>query len=156
MVLARRARDHRPGFAGEDFHIFDSFAGLSEPLAIDLEGADAGVLLNAKKGNFEAGLDVVRGNLADFPGIRYYKGWIPERFPEVANLKFRFLNLDVDLYEPSRAALMFFYPRLVPGGVIAVDDYNWPGCRAAIEECRQELGYAVVVTPSHQAIIRKH
>ncbi len=30
-------------------------------------------------------------------------------------------------------AFRYFYPRLVPGGVIMSDDYNWPGAKKAID-----------------------
>lgn len=155
FVLASRMRDHHAGYAGEGFHIFDSFAGLSAPVAADLDGVDHRVAPNMKAGSFAAGLDLVRGNLADFPAIRFYPGWIPARFAEVADLRFRFLNLDVDLYEPTRDSIAFFYPRLVEGGVITSDDYNWPGCRKAIDEGRATFGYTVTLTDSDQAVIRK-
>jgi len=155
FALACRARDHDPNFTGEGFHIFDSFAGLSEPVAADVAGVDLRVAPNLKGGSFAASLDLVRNNLAEFPGIRLYPGWIPERFAEVSDLRFRFLNLDVDLYEPTKASIAFFYPRLVPGGVIISDDYNWPGCRTAIEEGQKEFGYVITLTDSDQAVIRK-
>jgi hypothetical protein len=69
--------------------------------------------------------------------VRYYKGWIPERFPEVADRGFRFVYLDLDLYEPTRDSLAFFYPRLRRGGVLACDDYlmsTCPGVRQAVDE----------------------
>jgi len=155
FALASRARDHDAAFNGEGFHIFDSFAGLSEPVASDLANVDLRVAPNMKGGSFAASLELVRGNLADFPRIRFYPGWIPERFAEVSHLSFRFLNLDVDLYEPTKASIAFFYPRLVPGGLIVSDDYNWPGCRMAIEECQKEFGYVITLTDSDQAVIRK-
>lgn len=154
-ILASRARDHEQGFRGAGFHIFDSFEGLSAPVAADLDGADDRVRPNLKKGTFAASLDLVKGNLVDFPHIQFYPGWIPERFPEVADRRFQFLNLDVDLYQPTKDAIAFFYPRLVAGGVIISDDYNWPGCKTAIEECRAEFGFTVALTEFDQAIIRK-
>ena len=65
------------------------------------------------------------------------KGWIPERFNEVENEKFSFINIDVDIYKPTKESLDFFYPRLINGGCIHLDDYNfneWPGARIAIKE----------------------
>jgi hypothetical protein len=44
--------------------------------------------------------------------------------------------VDVDLFRPTRDALEFFYPRLVPEGTIVVDDYSWrnfPGARAGVD-----------------------
>ena len=142
-------------FDGNGFHIFDSFEGLSEPLELDRQGAEGRVKASMRKGHFAASLDIVARNLTVFPGIKYYRGWIPSRFHEVRTHKFRFVNLDVDLYEPTRDSIMFFYPRLVPGGIIISDDYNWPGCREAICECAAKLGYEIELTDTDQAIITK-
>ena len=48
-----------------------------------------------------------------------------------------FVSIDVDLYQPTRDGLNFFYPRLVSGGFILVHDYgssNYPGCAEAVRE----------------------
>jgi O-methyltransferase len=39
------------------------------------------------------------------------------------------VNLDADLYNPTKAGLEYFYPHLSPGGVIFIHDYNhkWEG-----------------------------
>lgn len=44
----------------------------------------------------------------------------PGYFPETAagiDEQFAFVSLDVDLFEPTRAGLHWFYERLSPGGV---------------------------------------
>jgi hypothetical protein len=43
----------------------------------------------------------------------------------------------VDLYQPTYDSLDFFFPRLVKGGVIVCDDYNFsnfPGAKLAWDE----------------------
>lgn len=45
------------------------------------------------------------------------------------------LRLDVDLYEPTIAALRELYPLLEPNGYLIIDDFgHWQGCRAAVED----------------------
>ena len=59
------------------------------------------------------------------------------RIPEVESKKFAFVHVDVDLYQPTLDSLKFFYPRLLPGGVIVVDDYGYsvfPGAKRAVDE----------------------
>ena len=73
----------------------------------------------------------MRSRLAEFPNISYYKGWIPERFREVESLRFSFVHVDVDLEQPTRDSLEFFYPRLSPGGVLLCDDYGSSLCPGA-------------------------
>lgn len=40
------------------------------------------------------------------------------------NLSISLINLDVDIYEPSVAVLKYFYPRLLKGGILILDDYG--------------------------------
>jgi O-methyltransferase len=64
------------------------------------------------------------------------------RFPDTAGMvaagaKFVLAHIDCDLYAPAKAALEFFYPRLVPGGFLIVHDYSsnfWPGIEKAVDE----------------------
>ena len=73
-------------------------------------------------------------SLNDYENIFIYKGWVPEQFYRVKDLNFKFVHLDVDLYEPTLESLKFFYPRVGTGGIIVCDDYNskeFPGAKLA-------------------------
>lgn len=114
--------------------LFDSFEGLSDPLETD--GA-----------YWQPGdLSVSAGNLRLTPDDGTYvvlKGWVPDRFPEVQDRKFSFVHIDVDLYEPTKASLRFFAPRMSVGGIILCDDYGstrCPGATQACEEWKVETG----------------
>jgi O-methyltransferase len=112
-------------------HLFDSFEGLSAP------SVDDGT--HWEKGAMACGIDVVRQNLREFSDVQYHQGWIPERFPEVADRKFAFVHIDVDLYEPTRDSIEFFYPRMNPGGIIICDDYGFTNCPAATKAIDEYL-----------------
>jgi O-methyltransferase len=126
------------GFTGT-MHVFDSFEGLSPFTAADeSESYSAAEQKAFIRKHFAADLDKVMQRLAPFRFVRFYPGWIPERFHEVADRRFAFLALDVDLYEPTRDSLQFFFPRLVDGGAVFLDDYgfhrSFPGARKAVDE----------------------
>lgn len=70
-------------------HVFDSFAGLSAP------GPEDGTYW--QKGDLSAGEEVVKDNLKEFSFVQYHPGWIPDRFTDVADKRFCFLHIDVDL-----------------------------------------------------------
>lgn len=79
------------------------------------------------------------GNYAD-------SRWIVGAFPdsvtdEMREDKYAFVSIDCDIYDPIRAGLEFFWPRMEPGGMIFVHDYSsghWPGATRAVDEfCRQ-------------------
>lgn len=144
-------------FNGAGYRIFDSFAGLSEPQAEDIiEGDDADAKRLRKMtqpGAFAATLETVKDNLGEFPGIEYFPGWIPDAFPDEPDVQYRFVHVDVDIYQPTRDCFEYFYPRLVPGGIIVTDDYAWPGARKAIEEFCSRSGAELKTTPHAQAYI---
>jgi hypothetical protein len=122
--LISRAFPNRQHFA------FDSFAGLSQP-GVGEEFWTAGTMACT--------LDRARANLADCPNVRFLKGWIPQRFNEVADKRFCFVHIDVQLFQPTDDSLRFFYPRLNPGGVIVSDDYGYAPCVGAIRAFDQFL-----------------
>ena len=75
------------------------------------------------------------------------------RFPDTAtdiDDRFCFVNLDMDLFQPMYAGLVFFYDRMVNGGCILLHDYFHPGLegvKAAVEEYEKSHGIILVKTP---------
>lgn len=62
---------------------------------------------------------------------------IPEYVMQHPGLRISLLHLDIDLYRPTKAALENFYPRVVPGGIVVLDEYalkDWNGESQALEE----------------------
>jgi hypothetical protein len=52
-------------------------------------------------------------------------------------LRICILNLDMDIYEPTRFALDHLYERVVPGGIVILDEYGippWEGEARAVED----------------------
>ena len=121
-----------------DFHLFDSFEGLSDFTSKDKEDS---IIRDNKsretiKLHFKADIGTVL-NLQDLDNVFIYQGWIPKEFKKIEHKIFRFVHIDVDLYEPTLESLKFFYPRLKKGGVIICDDYNsneFPGASKAWDE----------------------
>jgi len=125
-------------FKGQ-FHIFDSFEkGLSDKRPedrnerVELSEED----MAREKMMFESTEEEVRRALSGFAFVRLHRGWIPERFKDVDKRKFSFVHIDVDLYQPTWESLNFFYPGLIDGGCIVIDDYGmtqFPGPKKAVD-----------------------
>ncbi|MDY7001210.1 MAG: TylF/MycF/NovP-related O-methyltransferase [Thermodesulfobacteriota bacterium] len=52
-------------------------------------------------------------------------------------MRISLLHLDVDIYKPTKAALEAFYPLVVPGGLVVLDEYGmheWGGESLAFDE----------------------
>ena len=60
---------------------------------------------------------------------------VPEYVKNNPHLKIALLNLDTDVYEPAVTILEHFYPRIVRGGVLILDDYGtFPGETKAVDD----------------------
>lgn len=80
------------------------------------------------------------------------KGLFPETAigdKEVEEETFCLVDIDMGYYDPTHAALYFFYERLAPGGYLFVDDIRHEGVmsvRRAVEEfCADySIGYSTI------------
>ncbi len=75
------------------------------------------------------------------------KKTLPAFFEENPYTAFSIVNIDLDLYGPTKVALEFLYPRVVKGGVVILDDFagGFPGANRAVEEYFQEGGFNVEI-----------
>ncbi len=138
-----------------DYHLFDSFAGLSKPGEDDRD--DKGRLRWAA-GDLSTEEALTRKHLAAFDNVHFHVGWIPGTLSSVADRIFAFVHIDVDLYEPTRDALAFFYDRTKQGGLIVCDDYGsskCPGARKAFDEFLAGRPEGIIELPTGQAIVIK-
>jgi hypothetical protein len=99
-----------------EFIGIDSFEGVSEPMEYDTE--------YFKTVKLAVPLEPAQKHLSEFKNVNLYKGWIPSVFDELNDSQYSFVHIDVDLYEPTRDSINYFYPRMVDGGVIICDDYG--------------------------------
>lgn len=71
------------------------------------------------------------------------KGFFPDTAADL-DREFAFVNLDMDLYAPTKAGLEIFYPRMVRGGVILIHDYyrpDLPGIKASVHDYEAVAGH---------------
>jgi hypothetical protein len=142
--------------AGFRHHCFDSFEGMSEPRGEDAPSREG--VRAWRGGDMRAPLERVQQTLREFPHVQYHRGWVPACFDDARDLRFAFVHVDVDLYEPTRDAFAFFYPRLVRGGIIVCDDYGFltcPGATRAVDEFALTVAEPLVRLPTGQAYLVK-
>ena len=110
-------------------YCYDTFCGI--------KGADNSIDCH-KDGEFSCGLDIVRKNI-NMPNIIYKVVYFPDTFDENNEL-FSFVHSDTDTYSGTYNTIKFFKDRMVPGGKIMFDDYNWsacPGVEKALHEFKE-------------------
>jgi O-methyltransferase len=137
------------GAGDRELYLFDTFEGMSEPTDKDkmYTGQDAAMLLEGRDKEERlwayASLEDVRravlGVGYDAERIHFVKGKVEDTLPDAAPEQIALLRLDTDWYESTLHELVHLYPRLVPGGVLIIDDYgHWQGARQAVDEYMAE------------------
>lgn len=162
-ILCHYLKSDDTDYTGRGYNIVDSFEGLSEPTSEDvieqqlvLLGRDRQGEAFKASGAYMASEEVVRESLSDFSGISYHRGWIPEVLVKLKRKRFKFVHIDLDLYSPILGSLEFFYPRLVPGGIIVCDDYGslfWPGAKKAVDDFCQTNGLDFFALTTGQSVL---
>jgi len=148
ILLAALARK-----LGSTAYLFDTYEGFD---AADLVGIDA----NKSKIFTDTTLESVRSVVGE-QNVRYVKGHFPESaFDLPSDLRFCLVHIDCDLYAPIKAALQYFYPRLINGGFLVMHDYAglyWNGAEKAIDEFFSDKPERLIPIPdkSGTAVIRK-
>jgi len=137
-----------------DLYLFDTFTGMSEPTAKDLDytGKQAAELLVEIPGVKcdEAPLEGVRQLLlgTGYPAdkLHFVPGKVEETIPSSAPELISILRLDTDWYESTKHELVHLFPRLSRNGVLIIDDYgHWKGSRQACDEYFTEQGISILL-----------
>lgn len=125
-------------------HLFDSFEGLPSPTDKDKLKDDIFSLgsMEAYAGTMACPEDLVRSRLkaVSFPTDRFviHRGFFEQivRTDEGLPSRVSFAYVDFDFYAPIKAALEFLHPRMDPGAIVIVDDYDFfsSGAKAAVDE----------------------
>jgi O-methyltransferase len=176
MAVAQTLLSHQ--ICDRDLWLYDTFEGMSEPgkVDVDLRGAAASRLLAEQDRAVahsvwcRSPLEEVRQNLQStgYPQakVRFVEGKVEETIPQNLPETISLLRLDTDWYESTKHELEHLWPRLVPGGVLIIDDYgHWQGCRRAVDEffssrqiaiclCRIDYTGRMAVKPAEDGVAR--
>ncbi|MFN8344546.1 MAG: TylF/MycF/NovP-related O-methyltransferase [Spirosomataceae bacterium] len=158
-----------------NLHLFDAFDDICEPdPVVDGKKAVEDIYFYTKrkeslsgklqpvKGFYDplGGHGTVEGNrqlleeIIGYPveNTFYHVGWFQDTLPGAKEKiqKIALLRLDGDWYESTKVCIQSLYDKVVPGGVIIVDDYGtYEGCKKAITEFIQEKELKVFLSYSN-------
>lgn len=139
----------------KDFYLFDTYCGIPEE-QMSPEERKSGIEHNRL--NYEECFETAVRNFAPWPRCRLVRGKVPETLSEVNISKVAYLHIDMNIAAPERAALEFFWDKIVPGGVVLLDDYGFAHFRSQYEsanEFAQSKGVMIATLPSGQGLILK-
>lgn len=133
-------------FPERTLYLFDTFEGFDSR---DTLQEQAHGFSNAKDGDFsDTSVEAVMSRLPHPEQVIVRKGFFPQTAEGLEKERFAFVSLDADLYAPTLAGLDYFYPRLNPGGVIVLHDYQnlrFQGVQKAVDEYEAEHGSLTLV-----------
>lgn len=133
------------GDGTRELYLYDTYSGMPAPGEQDVRHSDgqsaATLMLDPAEEQTRAiaGLQTVKDTMAssgyDGARVHFIPGKVEETIPAIAPAEIALLRLDTDWYSSTLHELEHLYSRLVPGGVLIIDDYGWwEGARRAVDE----------------------
>lgn len=120
---------------GVPLHLFDTFTGLPNTIK---KGLDSD---RYYEGHMQVDFEKVKYYFEKHKEVKLYPGFFPDTAGPIKNKKFVFVHIDLDIYQSTRDALLFFYPRLVIGGSIIMHDYPaHAGVKLAVDQLMDGVG----------------
>lgn len=93
------------------------------------------------------------------PNVIVTQGRVPDSFAIAVPEKVAFLHLDLNNMEAEIGALEILWDRIVPGGVLVLDDFGWAAYRkqfVAETTWLGERGHHILEMPTGQGLVIKH
>ena len=105
-------------------------------------------------------LDRTKANLQSWSkNLEYIVGCIPSTLDQKTSpLSINWLHIDLNSAMPTLETLNFFFHKILPGGVILLDDYGWKGhadTKLIVDKFSRENNCICIQIPTGQAIIVK-
>ncbi len=100
----------------------------------------------------------MREKFSAFPNVKLIPGRVPESLSQVPSKRIAYLSIDMNAAAPEKAALEYFWDRLVPGAIVVLDDYNWRlhvNQKRAIDQFAQSRQTEVLSLPTGQGLLVK-
>jgi hypothetical protein len=137
------------------FFLLDTFKGLDERFISEEEKA-AGRCVSSY--GYTECFKETQKNFEEFQNVYLIRGPVPLTLPEVDSRQVCFLALDMNCAPPEVAALEYFWDKLVPGGVVLLDDYGFPGHefqKTSLDRVVQARGGEILTLPTCQGLMLK-
>jgi O-methyltransferase len=126
--------------AGRKLWLFDTFEGLPAPSSEDPDFELADLFTGTCIGTLNEVRELFT-RLEVLEGVEFVKGLFQEVLPVTPVPPIAVLHIDGDWYESVRVCLEFLYDKVVPCGLIQLDDYGyWKGARKAVDEFFDQRG----------------
>ena len=145
------------GNVPRDFYLYDTFSGLPEETSTDEERSGWNRAYKTIDG--DALYKEVCLTFSSYPNVKVVRGIVPFSFEEKSPEKIAYLHIDMNSENAEILALENLFDRVVPGGVVILDDYGWQcNARQTIAESAfmKEREHMILELPTGQGLVLKH
>lgn len=139
------------------FFLVDTFEGLDESLITEAE-KDQGLSERFQGKYPKDTINRVKETFANVKNVKIIKGAVPGILPSIQTKQVAFLSIDMNCAAPEKAALEYFYPKLVSGGVVVFDDYGHRGHdlqKQLADAVAAQYGNTILTLPTGQGFMIK-
>jgi len=137
--------------SNKNLYLYDTF----QPFGIDPETGKNDERFGVRA-TYAKSLSDVEANFSEWKRINFVMGFIPDSLQSVAVEKVAFLHIDLNNAAAEVGALRYFWPKVVRGGIIVLDDYAQVlDQNQAMAALSNELGFSILTTGTGQGIIVK-
>lgn len=142
---------------GKSFYLFDTWEGLDERYLTEGERNNRAKLEHFKP-YYANQYEFVEKHFSSYPNVHLVKGSVPETLDLVEIGAVSYLSLDMNCAPPELAAAEYFWERLVPGGMILLDDYgfvSYEDQKRGFDDFAAKHGIEVLALPTGQGLLIK-
>lgn len=145
---------------GKTFYLYDTFEGFSPKYSSPLDfGIHHGFYEFAQRIYRRPGLyESVVERFRPFPNVRIIRGVVPDSLLQECPDRIAYCHIDLNSPAAEVGALDILFDRIVPGGLIILDDYGWlPFAKQKESEdaFAKQRGYPILESPTGQGLIVK-
>lgn len=133
------------------FYLFDTYCGLVEEQVASTDRA-------AHRNYYDDTYEFVKDTFKDYDNVIVVKGVVPDTLSTVEISQVAYLSIDMNCAQPERAALEYFWSKIVPGGLVILDDYGFSGHESqkdTADEFASKVGAKILSLPTGQGLLIK-
>lgn len=141
------------GNSEKSFYLVDTFSGIPMSQASDEEKA---LSESKNERHYFDSFSLVQRNFIEYSNVYPVRGTVPDILGALPVEQVAFLHIDMNIAYPEVAALEHFWPLMVPGGIVILDDYGAQAHvpqKRAIDSWSKQSGANVLLLPTGQGMI---
>ena len=142
----------------KEYYLIDSFHGLNLE---DMSEAERKMgLANKNKTMYADDIySEVSHAFCEFPEVKVVRGYIPDVLKDLEGVtRVGYLHIDLNNVVPEIAAAEFFWPHLMPGAIVILDDYGFKKHfeqKKAFDAFAEARNASILTLPTGQGLILK-